>query len=357
MEEALVDSVKNTPPIRGRKERNSSIELFRILAALLVLIVHLNGWMLGGLFDWDDISITPVHKYGQLAIISISCVCVNCFLLISGWFGLKLKYSAILKIWVTLVCIYIPFYAIEHIWHQHYSILGYINSAIAFSKESYFVQCYLMLMFFSPALNLLIEREKKRIALYTISIVTIEFVMEHVFQNKSLCINEGYSLFHFVTMYLVGRTLYQYKHEILKYPSYLWILVYILCAGLVGFMQLMGYNKAFAYSNPLVILESIMLFLPFVYYNFKSKTINALSESSFSVYIIQVTTPVCTTLFAVDQYAFKTLSYPTFLLLTILFSIVFFLVCFVYDYYRRRLTKPLLDRLEIRLSSIVNHII
>lgn len=64
--------------------------------------------------------------------------------------------------------------------------------------------------------------------------------MEHVFQNKSLCINEGYSLFHFVTMYLVGRTLYQYKHEILKYPSYLWILVYILCAGLVGFMQLMG---------------------------------------------------------------------------------------------------------------------
>ena len=34
MEEALVDSVKNTPPIRGRKERNSSIELFRILAAL-----------------------------------------------------------------------------------------------------------------------------------------------------------------------------------------------------------------------------------------------------------------------------------------------------------------------------------
>lgn len=198
---------------------------------------------------------------------------------------------------------------------------------------------------------------KKRIALYTISIVTIEFVMEHVFQNKSLCINEGYSLFHFVTMYLVGRTLYQYKHEILKYPSYLWILVYILCAGLVGFMQLMGYNKAFAYSNPLVILESIMLFLPFVYYNFKSKTINALSESSFSVYIIQVTTPVCTTLFAVDQYAFKTLSYPTFLLLTILFSIVFYLVCFVYDYYRRRLTKPLLDRLEIRLSSIVNHII
>ena len=31
-----------------KKQRNSSVELFRILATFLVLIVHLNGWLLGG---------------------------------------------------------------------------------------------------------------------------------------------------------------------------------------------------------------------------------------------------------------------------------------------------------------------
>ena len=31
-------------------QRNSSVELFRILATFLVLIVHLNGWMAGGAF-------------------------------------------------------------------------------------------------------------------------------------------------------------------------------------------------------------------------------------------------------------------------------------------------------------------
>lgn len=32
-------------------ERNSSIELFRILATFLVLVVHWNGWFVGGLPD------------------------------------------------------------------------------------------------------------------------------------------------------------------------------------------------------------------------------------------------------------------------------------------------------------------
>lgn len=32
-----------------RQQRNSSIELFRILATFLVLIVHWNGWFVGGM--------------------------------------------------------------------------------------------------------------------------------------------------------------------------------------------------------------------------------------------------------------------------------------------------------------------
>ena len=31
------------------KQRNSSVELYRILATFLVIIVHLNGWLAGGM--------------------------------------------------------------------------------------------------------------------------------------------------------------------------------------------------------------------------------------------------------------------------------------------------------------------
>lgn len=42
-----------------RQERNSSIELFRILATFLVLIVHWNGWFVGGIDEntsWNSLT-------------------------------------------------------------------------------------------------------------------------------------------------------------------------------------------------------------------------------------------------------------------------------------------------------------
>ena len=36
--------------------RNSSVELFRILATIMVVIVHYNGWLAGGMPDHFDLS-------------------------------------------------------------------------------------------------------------------------------------------------------------------------------------------------------------------------------------------------------------------------------------------------------------
>ena len=45
-----------------KQERNSSIELFRILATFLVLVIHWNGWFVGGIpenVSWNNL-------YGQM---------------------------------------------------------------------------------------------------------------------------------------------------------------------------------------------------------------------------------------------------------------------------------------------------
>ena len=143
--------------------RNSSVELFRILATFLVLIVHLNGWMAGGLVDWNDANITFIHKLSQLIIQSLCVVCVNCFLIISGWYGLKLKFASIWKMWVMLFSIYVPFYLLSCIFGSaDFSILTFVKKSLAFPCESYFVQNYLMLMFISPVLNSFIEKKEVR---------------------------------------------------------------------------------------------------------------------------------------------------------------------------------------------------
>ena len=74
----------------------------------MVLFVHLNGWMAGGLVDWSDGNIPMIHKISPLIIQSLCVVCVNCFLIISGWYGLKLKFASVWKMWVRLISIYVP---------------------------------------------------------------------------------------------------------------------------------------------------------------------------------------------------------------------------------------------------------
>ena len=48
------------PALPHLKQRNSSVELYRIIATLTVLIVHFNGWFVGGMpekFDWGNLTL------------------------------------------------------------------------------------------------------------------------------------------------------------------------------------------------------------------------------------------------------------------------------------------------------------
>lgn len=332
--------------IGSKRKRNSSIELFRILATFLVLIVHLNGWMAGGLVDWNDNNISIVHKFSQLIIQSLCVVCVNCFLIISGWYGLKLKFSSIWKMWVLLFSIYVPFYLVTCIFGStDLSIFILVKNILAFPCESYFVQNYLMLLFISPLLNVFIENNRGQLTIYTIALFMIEVVMESVFQNKCLHIEDGYSLFHFVTMYMLARTAFMHKEKIMQVKRLWWIIGYFLCAVVVCLLQFTPYKHTWAYSNPVVVIESFMLFFPFLYNSFYSSFINKVAQGAFAVYIIQVTNPVCGRLFELDIYVLEHYSYTIYLLFLLFFSIVFFAVCLAYNEVMQRILTPVIKPL------------
>ena len=89
-------------------QRNSSIELFRILVTLFVLIVHLNGYYIG--LDTHKFNF---HSFQQIAVESLSCIAVNGFILISGYFGIKLSFHALYKLWQSLITIYVPLFILK----------------------------------------------------------------------------------------------------------------------------------------------------------------------------------------------------------------------------------------------------
>lgn len=341
----------------GQNQRNSSVELFRILATFLVLIVHLNGWMAGGLVDWNDGTIPIEHKVSQLIIQSLCVVCVNCFLIISGWFGLKLKFASVWKMWVLLVSIYVPFYLVNCIFGKmDFSIIYFAKIMLAFPCESYFVQNYIILMFISPVLNAFIEYKKEYLTLFSISLFVIEVLMESIFHNKCLYIEDGYSLFHFVMMYMLARTAFIHKDKIMSVKKQWWILGYFLCATVVCLLHFTPYEHTWAYSNPVVIIESFMLFFPFLYSTYHNRFINWIAGGTFAVYIIQVTAPVAEWLFKYDQYALQHFDYMDYLPMMFMFCILFFAVCQIYNavlsYIMFSLTKPLGRLIDKKLSII-----
>lgn len=321
---------------------------------MLVLITHLNGWLLGGMADTFDSSVDIIQRIGQLTIASLTVVCVNCFLIISGWYGVKLKFSSLWKMWTLLVCIYIPFQLVESCYTGRFSIVQFADNLLAFTRESYFVQCYLMLLFLSPMVNSFVDKFGKRILPYALVFWCIEFLMESVRGNKCLYIENGYSLIHFMMMYLLARAASFYKEEILNIKRSYWLIGYLLCAAVVSGMHLAGLKHTWAYSNPVVVVESFCLFFPFLYTQFYNSRINTIAASTFAVYIMHVCPPLMGVVSKIDIYLFGNLSYWLYLPSMLLLAVLVFICCIIYDKIRLKITLPVSNMVGDVIKGRIN---
>ena len=326
-------------------QRNTSVEIFRILSTLLVLIVHFTGWFVGGISDPFDGSIGLPFRIGQTLICSLTIVCVNCFLIISGWYGLKLKFKSIWKMYVLLVCIYIPFQFVTFIYSGNFSFASFCDNLLVFTRENYFVQCYVMLLFLSPIINSFFDKYGRKALVYVLIFWGIEVVMETIRDNKSLGFNDGYSLIHFVLIYMLARIASLYKEQILKIRSRYWIIGYFICAILVCIEHLIGIKHTWAYSNPIVVAESFFIFFPFIYKNYYNKLINWIAGSTFAVYIIHVTPPVYNYLIEVDKWLLVELNYYIYVVCYLFLCVIVFLLCIFYDKCREIVISPLTDKI------------
>lgn len=72
------------------KKRDSNFELLRIIAMFLVMITHATFLALGVPTYEDSINI-PYSSFGIFLSQSFSTACVNIFVLLSGWFGIKVN--------------------------------------------------------------------------------------------------------------------------------------------------------------------------------------------------------------------------------------------------------------------------
>lgn len=328
----------------SRPQRNSSIELYRIIATFTVLIVHFNGWFVG---DWPlpayDISNPTLFRTGQMIISAAVIICVNMFVIISGYFGIRLKLSSILKLCIYLVLIYVPLYFVKCISDHSFSIFTLLERFLVISYAGYFIQCYFMLMMLSPVLNAFIDKYGRNCLKWVLVFWGLEFWFGCIMEVEELGYNHGFSVIHFVLMYMIARCIKLYEDDIKKIKPLIWIIGYILSTVVIIVSHIVGIKWCWDYSNPVVVLSAVCSFLPFLYKTYFNKTINMIASGTLAVYIIHVTNRIRNTLEMMDSKLLETNSYPMYLihifgviLIVFIGSVIYGIVC---NYISNRATK------------------
>ena len=320
---------------------------------LFVVIVHCNGWLVGGIpTDFDETNIS-VFRISQATIQAITCTCVNMFLLISGYFGLKLKWRSILNIYMLLISISIPFYFLSVYLGETFSIRQCLSRFMAFSRSGYFVECYLLLMFFSPVLNAFIEKLGKKILLWVLLFWGIEIYFEFVLHDGDLGFKSGFSFIHFMLIYMIGRTLSLFQNQLIQISRRRFLTYYILSTFMILCLYIIfDMSSSYSYCSPFNIIATCSLFMIFaktVYYNW---WINWIASSTFAVYIIHTSNPVFNWLRNFDKEALANYTYPSYLLTMGGVIFLIFIGSIIYDKIAKLVTVPIVNYLERNIQKI-----
>lgn len=307
----------------------------------LVLVVHANYWFLG---RPDLVQGLTGSTLSRVSIEALAVVCVNCFILISGYFGIRPKLRSLLHLFTQILFIYIISYlAACLLGVVSFSLSAFIDNCLAFSKANWFVQAYLMLMLFAPVLNAFIDHCSRRsFTLYVLLFLIIEVWFGEVRKCDFCGFNGGYSVVHFMMLYCLARLLYLYRDDLREVKSYMWLFSYLLCSIVVALMLLLGIT--IDYSNPFVIFSSVCLFLFFASFDFKSRIINWLAGGSFAVYLLHTREPILSWFRHFDIEAYTTYSTWAYIISILGVMLLIFFGSILFDKVRKYLFTPLIDK-------------
>ena len=272
------------------KQRESNFETLRITAMMMVVLLHCNYFVLGGV-DAAAIGTSPAGSFWRMFWDQLCTPCVNLFILISGWFGIRPKLKGGLSLLFQVV-----FYTVLSIvlcklfgWEVSFDR---IKAALTCQMAYWFIWPYLLLYITAPAFNLLVEKAPEKVSGIIISLLAFEFALDWVVYYAGG--GGGKSYIAFVTLYLIGRVLATRELKIKQWSRSTYLMLFFLFSLIPTLIAYFGelfvhfqLGKS-AYTNPFVIAASVALTLYFSKLHFKNKVINWLACSAFSIYLLHM---------------------------------------------------------------------
>ena len=340
------------------RNRSSNIELLRCICMFLIIYLHILIHGVNGEFArFNNQDVLPTTLLESFS--SIFCmVAVNVFVIISGYFGIKvledkstIKIQKVLKnYWIILfysVTISVIFFLMRKI-----SVIDFILSFFpVITVKWWFATCYMGLVIMSPFLNLIVEKNWNNLYLY----VVLFFISlsTYLFEGSDFCNVLGFKSLGFSTIlicYILGRCiffLYENNVVLVKKKSSIYFLFYVSCCvvsflGTLFLFVLTKKNYWFrvsTYVSPVTLFGSIFLFLTFLNLKMKkSNMINLFGNTTFGIYLIHENPRIRPVLYGIiDAVKFKESGFIYLFIYLLFICICVFLFCSFIDFIRNLL--------------------
>lgn len=279
-----------------KKQRSSNFELLRLLAMMFVLIVHAD-FIAFGAPDVADWARRPVGVVSQYVFECLAICCVDVFVLISGWFGIKFSFRKFSAFFFQVVFFSAGLFLVAAVVtpQKAFTIEGIKSVFLLNGGDYWFVKAYMVLMILSPFLNAFCDHasrcEFKTVLTTYLMVMFVYGWLEPA--SVSFAMN-GCTTLSFVGLYLIGRYMHIHRPAFTSYSmrkdglAYLAISVIMMLACLFllkhGLRPTLN-SRLLNYGCPLVILAAMYLLLFFSKWNFSSRFVNRVSVSCLAVYL------------------------------------------------------------------------
>lgn len=229
-------------PNKLRKQRDSNLELYRIIVMLLIVMHHyvVNS----GLFDTIRESPASASSAVMLLFGAWGKTGINCFVLITGYFMCKSSFTwqKLLKLYLQITLYSVVIYGIFCI--SGHEPLSVFRSASKFwpvkSIKDDFVSCFMLFFLFIPFLNIFLnhieKKQHRNLVLLLLAVYTILPSLHiKIYFNYVSWFTVIYLLAAYIRFYGIGRKI--------SHGMWGWITVIMILLSSATVLGLFAINK------------------------------------------------------------------------------------------------------------------
>lgn len=270
------------------KQRNSSFELMRVIAQYMIVFYHILLVFFYNECENPEVAFKvmwiPLH------------VAVPCYVLISGYFGIRFNLKSLFRIIAILLVYGLGLYLSNYLFFdgrlEMRKVLFFVSNT-----SKWFIRIYLYLFLLAPPINKVIR------GLTPTNRFVILGFMAWIscwcgFMNFESSLSEGKNLVHFIFLYLLGNTLAEYKEELNRIATWKVVLLWLT----VNFLSIIGgyyalaktspnielFNLFFSYNSMILVFNAVLFFMLFMRWHFQSGFVNYVATSSLSIYMLHM---------------------------------------------------------------------